>query len=232
VCTGEGDAIAQSAATVSVAGLSKPARATAVAQPKGGAADIDPQLHDYLREWRRVTAKEQGVPAFVVMHDTSLEALCRARPVSLSALLAVSGFGERKVEMYGEQILDAIGRFGKGERAATRIAWKLSKPAEETRRLLAEGRSFQEIAALRGREVSTIIGTVADLVERGEFLFQPHWVSQEACARIEEACGRLGFGRLRVLKDALPPEITFDEIRLVAAQLRRRNHSQSSSSIS
>ncbi|HEY2819469.1 MAG TPA: HRDC domain-containing protein, partial [Candidatus Acidoferrum sp.] len=99
-----------------------------VAQPKGGAADIDPQLHDYLREWRRVTAKEQGVPAFVVMHDTSLEALCRARPVSLSALLAVSGFGERKVEMYGEQILDAIERFKKGERAATRIAWKLSNP--------------------------------------------------------------------------------------------------------
>jgi ATP-dependent DNA helicase RecQ len=128
VCTGEGDAIAQSAARAAVAGPSKPVRATAVAQPKGGAADIDPQLHDYLREWRRVTAKEQGVPAFVVMHDTSLEALCRARPVSLSALLAVSGFGERKVEMYGEQILDAIERFKKGERAATRIAWKLSNP--------------------------------------------------------------------------------------------------------
>jgi ATP-dependent DNA helicase RecQ len=232
VCTGDGDAIAQSAATVSVAGLSKPARATAVAQPKGGAADIDPQLHDYLREWRRATAKEQGVPAFVVMHDTSLEALCRARPVSLSALLAVSGFGERKVEMYGEQILDAIGRFGQGERAATRIPWKLSKPAEATRRLLAEGRSFEEIAAIRGRQISTIIGTVADLVERGEFLFQPHWVSQEACARIEEACGRLGLGRLRSLKDALPSEVTFDEIRLVVAQLRRQQARASAATIS
>jgi ribonuclease D len=113
VCTSEGDEIVQSAASVSVVGLGKPARDTAVAQAKGSASDIDPELHDYLREWRRVTAKEQGVPAFVVMHDTSLEALCRARPVSLSALLAVSGFGERKVEMYGEQILDAIGRFGK-----------------------------------------------------------------------------------------------------------------------
>jgi ATP-dependent DNA helicase RecQ len=203
-----------------------------VAQAKGGASDIDPELHDYLREWRRVTAKEQGVPAFVVMHDASLEALCRARPVSLSALLAVSGFGERKVEMYGEQILDAIGRFGKGERAATRIPWKLSKPAKETRRLLAEGRSFREIAAIRGRQISTIIGTVADLVERGEFLFQPDWVSQESCTRIEEACGRLGLGRLRTLKDALPSEVTFDEIRLVVAQLRRQQARGSAATIS
>ncbi len=232
VCTGEGDAVVESAARVSVAGPGKSARDSAVAQAKGAASDIDPELHEYLREWRRVTAKEQGVPAFVVMHDTSLEALCRARPVSLSALLAVSGFGERKVEMYGEQILDAIGRFGKGERAATRSPWKLSKPAEETRRLLAEGRSFQEIAAMRGRQISTIIGTVADLVERGELLFQPHWVSQEACARIEEACGRLGLGRLRVLKDDLPSEVTFDEIRLVVAQLRRQQTRASAATIS
>ena len=125
VCVGQADAAAGSEAKAPEAPATerdKPTRpSAAVAQNKGRASDIDPELHDYLREWRRVTAKEQGVPAFVVMHDTSLEALCRARPVSLSALLAVSGFGERKVEKYGEKILDAIGRFGKSERAATRI---------------------------------------------------------------------------------------------------------------
>ena len=107
------------------------------------------------------------------MHDTSLEALCRARPASLSALLAVSGFGERKAAMHGDQVLDAIRRFEKGERAAARIPWKQTKPAMETMRLLAEGRTFQEIANIRGRQVSTVIGTVADLVERGELQFQP-----------------------------------------------------------
>src|SRR6185437_10292474 len=85
--------------------------------PAGKAAsvsDIDPELRDYLREWRRGAAKQQGVPAYVVMHDTSLEALCRAQPTSLSALLGVSGFGEKKTELYGEQILDAIKRFQNG----------------------------------------------------------------------------------------------------------------------
>ena len=40
-------------------------------------ASSDAELREYLREWRRVTAKEQGVPAFVVLHDTSLDEICR-----------------------------------------------------------------------------------------------------------------------------------------------------------
>ena len=39
--------------------------------------------------------------------------------------------------------------------------------------------------------------------------------------KIEEACAQLGMERLRPLKDALPEDVTFEEIRLVVAQLRR-----------
>jgi len=79
-------------------------------------------LLDYLREWRRVTAKEQGVPAFVVLHDTSLEEIAEARPASVDALLRVYGIGERKAERYGREILDALARFAKGDRASPRKA--------------------------------------------------------------------------------------------------------------
>jgi ATP-dependent DNA helicase RecQ len=199
-----------------------------VADKASRTADVDPELRDYLREWRRGAAKQQGVPAFVVMHDTSLEELCRAKPTSLSALLRVSGFGERKTELYGEQILDAIQRFRNGERFTPALPVKHSKPAEETMRLLREGRTFQDIANVRGRQLSTVVATVADLVERGELAFQAGWVREDARSKIEEACGRLGFGRLRTLKDALPPEVTFDEIRLVAAQLRRQSQAPAS----
>src|SRR6185437_8080942 len=187
----------------------------------GSFSDIDPELRDYLREWRRGAAKQQGVPAYVVMHDTSLEALCRARPTSLSALLGVSGFGEKKTELYGEQILDAIKRFQNGERFTPTLPVKHSKPAEETIRLLREGRTFQDIANVRGRQLSTVVAMVADLVERGELDFHSGWVREDIRSKIEEACARLGFARLRTLKDALPPEVTFDEIRLVTARLRR-----------
>ena len=79
--------------------------------------EIDPDLREFLREWRRVAAKEQGVPAFVVMHDTSLDELCRSRPETLSGIRSVSGFGERKTELYGLQIMDALKRFRLGARA-------------------------------------------------------------------------------------------------------------------
>ena len=71
----------------------------------------DAELRECLREWRRTAAKQQGVPAFVVMHDTALDELCRVRPASLSELLRVRGFGDRKVELYGEQIVDVVSRF-------------------------------------------------------------------------------------------------------------------------
>jgi ATP-dependent DNA helicase RecQ len=80
--------------------------------PKAPVGDIDPGLREYLREWRRAASKEQSVPAFIVMHDTSLDELCRRRPRTLGELLQVSGFGERKVAMYGEKILSALKQYG------------------------------------------------------------------------------------------------------------------------
>ncbi len=82
-----------------------------------GADDVDPELREYLREWRRVTSKEMKTAAFIVMHDSSLNELCRVRPRSLQELRQVSGFGERKTELYGPQILQALERFKNGARA-------------------------------------------------------------------------------------------------------------------
>ena len=89
-------------------------------------------------------------------------------------------------------------------------------------RLLAEGKSFQEIAQLRDRQLTTVVGLVADLVEKGRLRFAPEWVDKEKRAQIEEACARLGLQWLKPLKEALPAEITFEEIRLVVADLRRQ----------
>jgi ATP-dependent DNA helicase RecQ len=181
----------------------------------------DAPLRDYLREWRRATAKRQSVPAYVVMHDTSLEELCRARPRSLAELRSITGFGERKVESYGQQILDALGDFGRGARVAG-APEKKSTPADETLRLLAEGKSMAEIAKVRERQLSTVVGTVATLIEEGLVEFEPKWVAPDRQTQIEEACGRLGTQWLKPLKEALPADISFEDVRLVVARLRRK----------
>jgi ATP-dependent DNA helicase RecQ len=87
-------------------------RVRAAAQPAPDLAE----LRAYLREWRRQTAQRQGVAAFVVMHDTSLDALCARRPTNLTELREVFGFGARKTELYGQEILQAFKEFAEGAR--------------------------------------------------------------------------------------------------------------------
>ena len=193
------------------------ARAKAMAAP--GLPRVDPELLDYMREWRRLTAKEQNSPAFVVMHDTSLEDLCRKQPRSIPELLRVSGFGERKAEMYGRQIFAALDKFRNGSRARP-LPIKNTRPVKETMELLAEGHSFDDVARIRGRQRSTVVTAVAALVESGQMEFQRSWVPEEIQARIEAACAQHGMERLRTLKDVLPPETTYEEIKLVVARLK------------
>jgi ATP-dependent DNA helicase RecQ len=181
-------------------------------------------LREYLREWRRTTAKEQGVPAFVVMHDATLDEICRLKPKSIAELMRVSGIGERKADTYGQKILAALRRYDDGSRASV-LPGKITAPARETLQLLSAGKTIEEIAQIRGRQLSTVISAVTALVESGEIDFHPDWVDRNKQAVIEAACAGAGgidrVERLRTLKDVLPPEITFDEIRLVLARLRK-----------
>jgi ATP-dependent DNA helicase RecQ len=89
--------------------------------PKGEAsppaAPVVTALRDYLREWRRGMARQQKTPAFIVMHDTTLDALCLRQPRTLVELRGISGIGEKKIEMYGQEILDALERFRNAARA-------------------------------------------------------------------------------------------------------------------
>ena len=227
-CSGEPEWLAEPARIAAVQAPAATGRGKSAKKAGAGAlaSDVDPDLREYLREWRRTTAKESGTAAFIIMHDASLDELCRRRPQTLAELLQVPGFGERKTELYGEQILAALKSYGAGGRSAVGTLEPRSKPAEETMQLLAEGRTFAEIATIRGRQVSSVVAMVADLVQRGEIEFEPRWLGDEKRVKIEAACGQLGVERLRTLKDALPEDITFDEIRLVAARLRRQQGRQ------
>ena len=187
-------------------------------------ASVDPELIEFLKEWRRGVAVRDNVPAFMVVHDATLEDLCRKQPRTNAQLLHVSGIGERKAQAHGAEILAALEAYRSGVRARVQESPKVS-PAEETMRLLREGRNFAEIAQLRERRLSTVVDLVAELVERGHLQFDEKWIAAERRERIEAAVQQLGVDRMKPLKDALPPEITYGEIRLVAAKFRRGSQS-------
>jgi ATP-dependent DNA helicase RecQ len=186
----------------------------------GEARPDDAELLEYLRQWRRGVAAARGVPAFVILHDTSLTDLCRKRPGSEQQLETVYGIGKAKRESLGEALLSALAAFDSGARAEVREA-PATSPPEQTRAMLAEGMSLSEIAAARGRRLNTVITQVADMVEKGTLEFDPRWVAEDVRTAIEQLARRLGTGPLKPIKEALPPEVGYPEIRLVVSALRR-----------
>ena len=61
-----------------------------------------------LRVWRAATAKEQGVPAYVVFHDAVLRELALSDPSDLARLEGISGIGAAKLERYGPGVVAAL----------------------------------------------------------------------------------------------------------------------------
>jgi ATP-dependent DNA helicase RecQ len=86
------------------ASLSSRKAAAAVAELPAEAAP----LFERLRAWRAATAKEEGVPAYVVFHDATLRQIAIEQPATLAAVGAISGIGENKLRKYGQQVLDTL----------------------------------------------------------------------------------------------------------------------------
>ncbi|MEU8211304.1 DNA helicase RecQ [Micromonospora sp. NPDC049044] len=83
-------------------------------KPRGAAtvvAELTPaatSLFERLRSWRAATAKEQGVPAYVIFHDATLRQIASDAPDTLADLSRINGVGENKLAKYGEQILAVL----------------------------------------------------------------------------------------------------------------------------
>jgi ATP-dependent DNA helicase RecQ len=79
---------------------------------------VDEELFDSLRALRREIAAERGVPAYVVLHDSTLRELSRLRPKSLDELRAVRGIGETKLADLGARLLERIERHARKAEAS------------------------------------------------------------------------------------------------------------------
>ena len=68
----------------------------------------DSALFEALRSWRAGQAKEQSVPAYVIFPDATIYGIVEAKPTSLESLGQVSGVGLKKLERYGDAVLEVL----------------------------------------------------------------------------------------------------------------------------
>ena len=73
---------------------------------------VNEKLRERLQEWRSARFKKDNVPAYVIMHQSTLMTIASVIPKSKSELLRIKGFGEESFKKYGEEILAITAEYG------------------------------------------------------------------------------------------------------------------------
>jgi superfamily II DNA helicase RecQ len=76
--------------------------------PEPPSPQVVERTRQALRAWRSKRAAAENKPAFVFLHDRTLEALASCVPSSMTALAKVNGIGPAKLESYGDELLALI----------------------------------------------------------------------------------------------------------------------------
>jgi DNA helicase II / ATP-dependent DNA helicase PcrA len=83
--------------------------ATRAVRPAKPALEDLPPAFEALRKWRLDRAKADGIPAYVVFHDTTLAEIATQAPKNLMELASIAGVGPAKLDRYGEEVLARLG---------------------------------------------------------------------------------------------------------------------------
>ncbi len=189
------------------------------------------ELYDTIKRWRDMVCDESGMPIYMVANQATLKEIATFLPFTKKSLMKISGFGKAKAEKYGDDILDAVQDFCTRHNIESNMDSKpenqkkerKKRPLEEktptnitTYNLFKEGKSLAEIAKERNMTPGTIEGHLAPFIAGGEIDIDKV-VSKEKQLLVKEAI--LIHGRLstKTLKDNLPENISYGEIRMVMA---------------
>jgi len=76
--------------------------------PAGHSEAVNANLLGALRAWRSELARKRGVPAYVVLHDATIDGIAAARPTTPDALRDIPGIGDKKLERYGRDLIALV----------------------------------------------------------------------------------------------------------------------------
>ena len=189
------------------------------------------ELYDTLKRWRDMVCEENGTPIYMVANQNTLKEIAEYMPFTKKDLTLISGFGKAKAEKYGDDILDAVRDYCDRNDLESNMAAKEGNPKRERKEksieektptniisfnLFKEGKSIAEIAKERNFAITTIEGHLAPFVTKGELDINK-MVSEEKQLLIKEAIKIYGSEGFKTLKENLPEDVTYGEIRMVMA---------------
>ena len=196
----------------------------------------DENLFSLLKTVRMSIAKELHIPPFIVCADISLKQMSTFFPLTVESLLKIHGIGAHKVEQYGEVFLNAISNYViennidvSSNSIVTNINSDtsvvnhnsltsiLKEKKEETHivtyNLYASGKSIDEIANIRELTKTTIENHLLKCYENGLDIDLTKYINTQYENDIISAITKLGCEKLKPLKEILPEEVSYFDIK-------------------
>lgn len=192
---------------------------------------FDEELFDILRELRYKIAEQKNLPPYIIFHDSTLKEMAVYFPQNKEEFLEIKGVGQKKYESYGEDFINLVKDYiSKKNIDVNKIRRKASKRLstqqidsnnrldryEKTYNYYLEGLSLQEIAVKRNLTQGTIINHLKRCENSGRKVDWSRFIDDpEKEKEILTVIDKLGTERLKPIKEALPKDISYDDIKLI-----------------
>lgn len=190
----------------------------------------DDKLYNLLFEARKKWAeKEKNAYPQSIMHMNILKEISGRYPVSIEELKDISGFGPKKIEAYGDEIIEIVNNYilenniehvwiQKNKRKVI-IDGETRNSDQIAVDMLKENVNIHEVSEKLELSVSTILGYVSEYIkEFGEIKFNinfEEFYNEEEESAILNAINEVGFEKISDLKKALPKYTKYESIRAV-----------------
>ena len=196
--------------------IDRTAEIKTLSTPKTATQQLKDELFEELRQLRKKLAQERGIPPYLVLTDTTLLEMAQLRPTFDHELQRIEGFGERKIQQYGDAFLNAIRQFV-SNKSGEGVKIKGSTHAL-TFELYKNGLSVEQIAEQRGLNPVTIFSHLVHLHELGESIDLDKFVTKSERAEIGKILAQLQEPyKLKDVFDALGEQISYQKIRAAIA---------------
>ncbi|CAL2075860.1 ATP-dependent DNA helicase RecQ [Tenacibaculum sp. 190524A05c] len=174
-------------------------------------------LFERLRKLRYQIAQEEDIAAYLVFSDATLRELETQRPQTDNEFLAISGVGQRKLEVYGGEFMEEIRSFIKEKKKGKKDT------TLETYKLYQEGFSVEEIAIQRGLKEQTIFSHLAKLYLEGKDISLDKFIDTNTLKLIQNAKKVLkNETALKPYFEFLGEKVSYEQIRIGLTILQKK----------
>ena len=209
-----------------------PAQKTALAGDRETAYDT--KLFDELAALRLEIATDREVPAYQIFGNKSLQQMAFHMPQNEVEFSKISGVGDAKLRDFSERFLEVINEYmqANGQPVAVnpvpvsapkKRVRGISMSIRETKDLVAQGLSFEEVAEQRGISETTIRSHLERFIQEGGQIDLGHLMpTEDRRVKIESAFKEMGEARLTPVREFLGDDYTWDELAVVRMDMRQQ----------